>query len=69
MLSIRWGTTEDTVELVESVFDNNYEEEWFDDPLVKEMVLDVDKSEILSPLLYPEPCAWANSSNRLVWRS
>ena len=34
MLSIRWGTTEDTIELVESIFDNNYEEEWFDDPLV-----------------------------------
>lgn len=48
MLSIRWGTTEDTVELVDSVFDNNYEDEWFDDPLVRDMVLDVDKSEVLS---------------------
>ncbi len=55
MLSIRWGTTEDTVELVESVFDNNYEEEWFDDPLVKEMVLDVDKSEVLSPYCIQSP--------------
>ena len=55
MLSIRWGTTEDTVELVESVFDNNYEEEWLDDPLVKEMVLDVDKSEILSPYCIQSP--------------
>ena len=55
MLSIRWGTTEDTVELVESVFDNNYEEEWLDDLLVKEMVLDVDKSEILSPYCIQSP--------------
>ena len=49
MLSIRWGTTEDTIELVDSVFDNNYEDEWLNDPVVKEMVLDVDKSQI-SPI-------------------
>jgi len=55
MLSIRWGTTEDTIELVESVFDNNYEEEWFNDPLVQEMVLDVDKSKVLSPHCIESP--------------
>ena len=55
MLSIRWGTTEDTIELVDSVFDNNYEEEWFEDPLVSEMVLDVDKSKVLSPHCIESP--------------
>ena len=55
MLSIRWGTTEDTIELVDSVFDNNYEDEWLNDPVVKEMVLDVDKSEILSPHCIESP--------------
>ena len=33
---------------VDPYFNNTYEEEWLDDPLVKEMVLDVDKSEIVS---------------------
>ena len=51
MLSIRWGTTEDTIELADSVFDNNYEEEWFEDPLVSEMILDVDKSKVLSSIV------------------
>lgn len=55
MLSIRWGTTEDTIELVDSVFDNNYEEEWLADLLVQEMVLDVDKSKVLSPHCIESP--------------
>ena len=55
MLSIRWGTTEDTIVLVDSVFDNNYEEEWFADSLVKEMIYSVDKSEVLSPQCIQSP--------------
>lgn len=31
-----------------SFFNFNYEDEWFDDPLVRQMVLDVDKTEIVS---------------------
>lgn len=41
--------------MVESIFDNNYEEKWFDDPLVQEMVLDVDKSRVLSPYCIESP--------------
>ena len=33
---------------VDAYFNNTYEDEWLDDPLVREMVLDVDKSEIVS---------------------
>lgn len=61
MLSIRWGTTEDTIELVDSVFDNNYEEEWFEDPLVSEMILDVDKSKVLSPPIVLKAQFWDKS--------
>ena len=48
MLCIRYGKGDDTILNVDGVFNNNYEEEWLNDPLVKEMVLDIDKSEILS---------------------
>ena len=33
---------------VDVYFNYNYEDEWFDDPLVKQMVKDIDKSEVLS---------------------
>lgn len=29
-------------------FNANYEEEWFDDPIVREMVKDVDQSTVVS---------------------
>lgn len=40
---------------IDSYFDNNYLEEWFDDEFVKDMVLDVDKSEVISPYLVISP--------------
>lgn len=55
MLYIRYGKGEDTVLNVNGVFDNNYEEEWFHDPLVQEMVLDIDKSQVLSPHCIQSP--------------
>lgn len=36
-------------------FDNTYEEEWFEDDFVKEMIQDVDGSEVLSPHLVQSP--------------
>lgn len=48
MLTIRFGAVEDTLINVDAVFDNNYEDEWFTDSLVKEMILDVDKSVVVS---------------------
>ncbi len=55
MLSIRYGKGEDTVLNVDAVFNNNYEDEWFDDSLVRQMVLDVDKSEVISPNCIQSP--------------
>ena len=49
MLSIRVGRTDDTIDYVTSYFETNYEDDWFNDPLVKEIVKDVDKSEVISP--------------------
>lgn len=65
MLSIRWGTTEDTIQLVESVFDNNYEDEWLTDPLVQEMILDVDKSTVVSSRIIDSPVLGAISPREL----
>lgn len=55
MLHIRFGTTEDTIVAVESTFDFGYEEEWLEDELVKEMILDVDKSQVISPHCIESP--------------
>ena len=55
MLSIRFREGEDTIVAVDAVFDNNYEEEWFDDELVKEMILDIDKTEVISPHCFMSP--------------
>lgn len=55
MLTIRFGMSEDTVTAVASVFDTNYEEEWFNDNLVQQMIFDVDKSRVLSPYCIESP--------------
>ena len=49
MLKIHFGIREDTINYIKIEFKNGYQPEWFDDPLVKQMVLDVDKSEVLAP--------------------
>lgn len=36
-------------------FDNVWEEEWLEDEFVKEMILDVDKSKVISPHLIESP--------------
>lgn len=55
MLKIRFGTTDNTIINVDDYFDFDYEDEWFNDPLVKEMVKSVDLSEILSPSCIQSP--------------
>jgi hypothetical protein len=46
MLTIHFGYFEEACKDPDNYFNYSFEEEWFDDPLVKEMVLDVDKSEV-----------------------
>lgn len=55
MLYISFNSTDKTIQAVDAYFNFNYEEEWLNDPLVKEMVLDVDKSMILSPYCVESP--------------
>lgn len=49
MLTIRAGLGENTVDYIDSYFQFEYEDEWFEDPLVKEMVQDIDNSIVESP--------------------
>lgn len=46
---IRAGLSEDTIDSIDSYFKNNYEDDWMDDPLVKEIALDINHSVIESP--------------------
>ena len=48
MLYISFKSKPSTIESVDVYFNYNYEDEWFDDPMVKEMVKDVDKSDVVS---------------------
>lgn len=48
MLSIHFGELAGEVKFPDSCFDNTFEDEWFDDSFVKSMVLDVDKTEVIS---------------------
>lgn len=55
MLYISFKCSENTLELGSNFFDMNYMDEWFEDEMVKEMVLDVDKSIIRSPYCIESP--------------
>ena len=55
MLSIRFGITDDTVKTVDSSFNNEYEDEWLEEPIVKEMIQSVDLSEVLTPEIIKSP--------------
>lgn len=48
MLNIYFGKLEDSIFATSKYFDYDYEEEWLDDPLVREMIRDIDKSEVIS---------------------
>ena len=55
MLTVHAGISDDTIDYIDSYFKNNYEDEWLDDELVKEMVLDIDNSVIESPYKISSP--------------
>lgn len=48
MLNIHFGELDGEVKFPDSYFDNTFEDEWFDDPFVKSMVLSIDKTEVIS---------------------
>lgn len=47
MLNIIYGKDEDAIYNTASYFQYDYEDAWIVDPMVKEMVRDVDHSEVL----------------------
>lgn len=55
MIFVTFKRPDDMIEFVSGYFDHNYEDEWLEDPLVREMVLDVDNSEIVSPYCVISP--------------
>ena len=60
MLSVLHGGLEERKKLgainnVDAYFDNNYEEEWFNDEFVIEMVKHVDKTIVIGPNLMSSP--------------
>lgn len=46
---------ENVIHNIDVFFDSGYEDEWLTDPLVREMILDVDKSEVKGPHLIESP--------------
>ena len=55
MLNIYFGNMPDSIYNTTVFFKNDYEDEWILDPLVKEMILDVDKSEVLDSGVIDSP--------------
>lgn len=48
MLTISFRPTNNTILDVDTYFNYNYEDVWLDDELVKQMILDIDKSKVIS---------------------
>lgn len=55
MLNISFMKSEKTIVNVDGYFNLNYEDEWFDDILVKQMIKDVDKSIVISSKCIDSP--------------
>ena len=55
MLKIIYGKTDAIIRCPSVYFNNTYEPEWLNDEFVKEMIRDVDKSEVIGPRLINSP--------------
>lgn len=55
MLKILLGISDNTVLHVDRVFKVVFDPEWLEDPMVKEMIADVDKSEVISSYAIKSP--------------
>lgn len=65
MLNVRFGFDKDCIRDIDLYFDNVYEEAWLEDDLVKEMILDVDQSEVIGTQLIISPVLGAIPPERL----
>lgn len=55
MLHIYYGEMEEAVYNPSVYFKNVYEDEWITDPFAKEMILNIDKSEVLDSAVIESP--------------
>ena len=55
MIKIRVGAQEPYDGSIDAIFHGNYEDEWFDDIFVKDLVMEIDKSEVVSANLIISP--------------
>ncbi|KIR02308.1 hypothetical protein P261_01123 [Lachnospiraceae bacterium TWA4] len=65
MLSVQFGFDEDCIRDIDLYFDNVYDEDWLEDELVKEMIFDVDQSEVKGTQLIISPILGAIPPERL----
>ena len=55
MLNVYFGSMPEAIYNTAVFFKNDYEDEWIIDPLVKEMIMDVDHSEVLDSGVIDSP--------------
>ena len=55
MLTIHFGSLDQEIYHPPTFFDNQYDDAWMTTPLTKEMILDIDKSEVISAHLVESP--------------
>lgn len=65
MLKAKVGTIAPYDGNIAAVFRNQYEDEWFEDPFVKQMVKEIDKSDVVSANLIVSPVLGPITFNRL----
>lgn len=65
MLKVKVGPIEPYDGTIDAIFRNQYEDAWFEDAFVKEMVMEVDKSEVVSANLIISPVLGPISCDRL----
>ena len=55
MLNILFREDEREIRYTDSYFNNNYQDEWFEDDLVKQMIKDIDLSDVLNAQIFISP--------------
>lgn len=67
MLTIIYGDESNCVYNTNVYFKNTYEPEWFETELAKQIVREVDDSEVLSSECIQSSGSWTDSAGTLVW--
>ena len=61
MLNIYYGDMEEAVYNTAVYFKNTYEDNWITEPIVRDIIKDVDKSEVIDSNLIESPVLGQNS--------